>query len=62
MLVTSDGLIQSVVVYDMLGRVVASKEQQLLSHEVRLNVPVGVCVVEAVMQNGMRQRERVIVK
>ena len=62
LLVTSDGLIQSVVVYDMLGRVVASKEQQLLSHEVRLNVPVGVCVVEAVMQNGMRQRERVIVK
>lgn len=61
-LVTSDGLIQSVVVYDMLGRVVASKEQQLLSHEVRLNVPVGVCVVEAVMQNGMRQRARVIVK
>ena len=61
-LVTSDGLIQSVTAYDMLGRVVASKEQQLLSHEVRLNVPVGVCVVEAVMQNGMRQRERVIVK
>ena len=62
LLVTSDGLIQSVVVYDMLGRVVASQEQELLNHEVRLNAPVGVCVVEAVMQNGSRQRARVIVK
>ena len=62
LLVTSDGLIQSVVVYDMLGRVVASQEQELLNHEVRLNAPVGVCVVETVMQNGSRQRARVIVK
>jgi uncharacterized MnhB-related membrane protein len=62
LLVTSDGLIQSVVVYDMLGRVIVSKEQVLLAHEVALEVPVGVCVVEAVMQNGSRQRVRTIVK
>jgi hypothetical protein len=62
LLVTSDGLIQSVVVYDMLGRVIASKEQVLLAHEVALEVPVGVCVVEIVMQNGSRQRARTIVK
>jgi uncharacterized MnhB-related membrane protein len=62
LLVTSDGLIQSVVVYDMLGRVIASKEQVLLAHEVALEVPVGVCVVEAVMQNGSRERVRTIVK
>ncbi len=62
LLVTSDGLIQSVVVYDMLGRVIASKEQVLLAHEMALDVPVGVCVVEAVMQDGSRQRVRTIVK
>jgi uncharacterized MnhB-related membrane protein len=62
LLVTSDGLMQSVVVYDMLGRVIASKEQVLLTHEVALEVPVGVCMVEAVMQNGSRERVRTIVK
>ncbi len=62
LLVVSDGLIQNVVVYDMLGHAVAMKEPTMLSHEVVVEVPVGVYVVEALMQNGTRQRVRTVVR
>lgn len=62
LLVVSDGLIQNVVVYDMLGHAVAMKEPTMLGHEVVVEVPVGVYVVEALMQNGTRQRVRTVVR
>ena len=60
--VASNQLIKSVVVYDMLGRVLLEHDMNLWNNEVTLPVPSGMCVVEAYLSNQTTLHQQAMVK
>ena len=60
--VASNQLIKSVVVYDMLGRVLLEHDMNLWNNEVTLPVPSGMCVVEAHLSNQTTLHQQAMVK
>jgi hypothetical protein len=60
--VVSNQLIKSVVVYDMLGRVLLEHDMNLWNNEVTLPVPSGMCVVEAHLSNQTTLHQQAMVK
>lgn len=60
--VASNQLIKSVVVYDMLGRVLLEHDMNRWNNEVTLPVPSGMCVVEAYLSNQTTLHQQAMVK
>jgi len=62
-LVKANDVIEQVVVYDMIGRVVATAQPALLSNTITLNVPTaGVYVVEVLFRNHISKRIQTLSK
>lgn len=60
--IMSNQLMREVKVYDLTGRVVATKELSLLSTQTTMTLPTGVYIVEALLTNDMKLRKETIVQ
>ena len=62
LVVSSNDIIKELTVYDLTGRVMAHHVLELQHSTSRINVPTGLCIVEAVMRDNTKQHTQAIVR
>ena len=62
MIVSANGLMREIVVYDMLGRQIANKKLHLLSNHTTIATGAGLYIVEATMQDGTKVQTQAFAK
>ena len=62
LIVNSNQLIQHVKIHDLAGRLLVDKPLGLLQSSTTMTAPSGICIVEAIMQNGKSLYTQALVK
>jgi hypothetical protein len=62
MIVSANGLMREIMVYDMLGRQIANKKLHLLSNHTTIATGAGLYIVEATMQDGTKVQTQAFAK
>jgi hypothetical protein len=62
LVIKSNQLIKQVKIYDLTGKEICEKSLGLLQTSTTISVPSGMCIVEAIMQNGKSQHTQALVK
>jgi hypothetical protein len=60
--VSANKLIQEVIIYDMVGRIVLHEQMNMLTQNVLLNAPSGIGIVEAIFEDHTKARIQAVVK
>lgn len=62
LIVSSNQLLQHVKIHDLSGRLIEEKSLGLLQTSTTIAAPSGICIVEAILQNGKSQYVQALVK
>ena len=62
LVVSSNDIIKELTVYDVTGRMIAHHVLDLQHGTSRINVPTGLCIVEAVMRDNTKRHAQAVVK
>ena len=62
MIVSANGLMREIRIYDMLGRQIANKKLHLLANHTTIATGTGLYIVEAIMQDGTKVQTQAFVK
>lgn len=60
--ISANKLIQEVIIYDMVGRIVIHEQMNMLTQNVLLNAPSGIGIVEAIFEDHTKARIQAVVK